>query len=146
MKTIMYTFAAFSALAALSHADDKATARAALIGSWVQNGGAASWIIDSRTDGLHVTQLEGSGPVADFECNTFGEKCEVKIAGHKVIESLYYNGAALIQLETKGDQIVERRFSVLPTGNAMKVEVTPMSGKIHKEEQEFERRLPVAQK
>jgi hypothetical protein len=59
---------------------------------------------------------------------------------------LYYNGAALVQLETKGDQIVKRRFSILPSGNAMKVEVTPMSGKLQKEELEFERRQPIAQK
>jgi len=145
MKTIMYTFAAFSTIAALSplamplRADDKATARAALVGSWVQSGGAAGWVLDSRTDGLHVIQLEGSGPVADFECNTYGQNCEVKIAGHKATESMYYNGAVLIQLETKGDQIVERRFSILPSGNAMKVEVTPMSGRLQKEELEFER-------
>jgi hypothetical protein len=146
MKTIMYTFAAFSAIAALSplatplQGDDKATARAALVGSWVQNGGSAGWVIDSRADGLHIKQIEGSGPIADFECNTYGQNCEVKIAGHKVTESFYYNGATLIQLETKGDQIVERRFSVLPSGNAMKVEVTPMSGKMQKEELEFERK------
>lgn len=139
MRTILFTLAAFSAIASL-RADDKATARAALVGSWVQTGGAASWIIDSRADGLHVTQIESSGPVADFECNTYGQNCEVKIAGHKATESFYYNGATLIQLETKGDQIVQRRFSVLPSGNAMKVEVTPMSGRLQKEELEFERK------
>ncbi len=152
MKITMYTFAAFSAIAAVSQlttplrADDKATARAALVGSWVQNGGATGWIIESRTDGLHVTQIEGSGPIADFECNTYGQNCEVKIAGHKATESLYYNGSALVQLETKGDQIVERRFSVLPSGNSLKVEVTPMGGKMQKEQLEFERRQPLAQK
>jgi len=152
MKTTMYTFAAFSTIAALSalatplSADDKATARAALVGSWVQNGGAAGWIIDTRADGLYITQIEGPGPIAEFKCNTYGQDCEVKIAGHKVTESFYYNGATLIQLETKGDQIVERRFSVLPSGNAMKVEITPMSGKMQKEELEFERRQPIAQK
>jgi hypothetical protein len=89
MKTIIYTFAAFGTMAALSQfaaplrADDKATARAALVGSWVQNGGVAVWIIDSRADGLHVTQIEGSGPIADFECNTYGHNCEVKIAATK---------------------------------------------------------------
>jgi hypothetical protein len=151
MKTVMYTLAAFSTLAAISQlatplrADDKATARAALIGAWVQTGGASGWIIDSRPDGLHLTQIEGSGPVADFECNTYGQNCEVKIAGHKVAETLYYNDVALIQLETKGDQIVKRRFSVLPSG-AMKVEITPMSGRLQKEELEFERKQPIAQK
>jgi hypothetical protein len=147
MKTIMYTFAAFTTMVALSplttpaQADDKAD-RASLVGSWVQNGGSAAWIIDSRADGLHVTQIEGSGPVADFQCNTEGQSCDIKIGGHKASVSMYYNGPALVQLETKGDQIVKRRFSILPSGNSMKVEVTPMTGRVQTEQLEFERGQP----
>lgn len=148
MKPIMYTFAAFTTMVALSppaQADDKAD-RASLVGSWVQNGGSGAWIIDSRADGLHVTQIEGSGPVADFQCNTEGQSCDIKIAGHKASVSMYYNGPALVQLETKGDLIVKRRFSVLPSGNSMKVEVTPMTGRVQTEELEFERGEPAIHK
>ena len=53
----------------------------------------------------------------------------------------------LVQVETKGDQIVKRRFSVLPTGSAMKVEVIPMTGKaVQPEELQFERGQPVTRK
>lgn len=151
MKTIMYTFAAFSTMAAMSApatpagADDKAD-RAHLLGSWVQSGGSGGWIIDNAADGLHLTQIEAASPIADFQCNTYGENCEVRIAGHKATVSLYYNGSALVQMETKGDQIVKRRFSVLPSGNSMKVEVTPMTGRVRTEELEFERREPPNQK
>jgi hypothetical protein len=145
-NTLMYTLAAFTAIAALAtpaRADattDIGTERASLIGSWVQNGGPAAWVIDSRPDGLHVTQVEGSAPVADFQCNTDGQSCEIKIGGHKATVSMYYNGPALVQLETKGNQVVKRRFEILPSG-AMKVEVTPMSATstIRTEELEFER-------
>jgi hypothetical protein len=120
MKKIMYTFAVFATLVALSplekiaQADDKAD-RASLVGSWVQNGGSHAWIIDNQADGLHVTEIEGSSPIADFQCNTEGQSCAIKIGGHKASVSMYYNGPALVQLETKGDQVVKRRFSVLPS-------------------------------
>jgi len=150
MKTIMYSFAAFATMVALSPpagADDHAAERASLVGSWVQSGGSGAWIIDSTPGGLHVTQIEGSGAVADFQCNTEGQSCDVKVGGHKASVSMYYNGPALVQLETKGDQIVKRRFSVLPSGNSMKVEVTPMEGKAAQTEQlEFERGQPAMRK
>jgi hypothetical protein len=144
MKKIMYTLAAFTTLVTLAPAitaDDHAD-RANLIGSWVQKSGSGAWVIDSLPDGLHVTQIEGSGAVADFHCNTAGESCDVRIAGHKATVQMYYNGSALVQLETKGDQIVKRRFSVLPSGNLMKVEVTPMTSHIQTQELEFERGQP----
>lgn len=152
MKTIMYSFAAFTTLVALSpltkpaQADDQAAERASLVGSWVQNGGSRAWIIDNAPDGLHVTQIEGSGPIADFRCNTEGQSCDVKIACHKASVSMYYNGPALVQLETKGDLVIKRRFSVLPSGNSMKVEVTPMTGRIQTEDLEFERGQPPIRK
>jgi hypothetical protein len=120
--------------------------RAQLIGSWVQNGGAAAWIIDSQTDGLHLTEIERSAPIADFQCNTEGHDCNVKIGGHKATVTLYYNGPALVQLETIGDQVVKRRFTILPSGNAMKVEVMPMSGHAPNQQLEFERGQPSVQK
>lgn len=141
MKTkLMYTLAAFTTLVAVASADQKAD-RAGLSGSWVQNGGSDAWVINSAADGLHVTQIEGANPVADFQCNTDGQNCEVKIKGHKATVSMYYNGSALVQLETKGDLIVKRRFTLLPSGE-MKVEVTPMTGRVQTEELEFRRGEP----
>src|SRR5580700_608097 len=151
MRTIMYTFAAFTTIAALSPLAtrclaDTDTDRAHLIGSWVQSGGSDGWIINSLPDGLHITQIEGSSPVADFQCNTEGNSCNIKLSGHKATVSMYYNGPALVQLETKGDRVVKRKFSILPSGNTMKVEVTPMSGEVHTQELEFERGQPATQK
>ncbi len=146
MKAFLYGFAAVATMAALYplprlKADDKTEEdRAHLIGSWVQNGGSQGWVIDGSSDKLHVTETENSSPVAEFQCNTDGHDCDVKIGGHKASVSMYYNGSALVQFETRGGQIVKRRFSVLPSGNAMKVEVTPMTGaKTQTEELEFNR-------
>jgi hypothetical protein len=146
MKKIMYTIAAFSTLAALSAVADVQSDRASLVGSWVQNGGTRAWVINTTPDGVHITQIEGSNAVADFQCNVEGQNCDVKIGGHKATVSMYYNGPALVQLETVGNNIVKRRFSVLPTGNSMKVEVTPMTDHVQTEELEFERGQPVTRK
>ena len=149
MKTIMYSLAAFTSFAVLSplvmpvHADEQAD-RASLVGSWVQSGGNHAWIINTSASGLHMTQIEGSGTVADFSCDTLGQQCDVKISGHKATVSMYYNGSALVQLETKDGEIVQRKFTA--SGNSLKVEITPMTGKLQTEDLEFQRGEPAVAK
>ncbi len=132
---VMYTLACFAALGPMRLAADNA----AVTGSWTQNGGGASWVIRAIPGGLHITQTDHAATIADFDCHTDGQDCSVKIGGHKATVSIYYNGAALIELETKGSEIVKRRFDVQPSGAAMKIEVTTMSGKVETEHLEFQR-------
>jgi hypothetical protein len=151
MKTALYTFAAFAILAMASSLigpalADQQSDRASLIGSWVQSGGNNAWIIDNAADGLHIKQIEGSGTVADYQCNLTGNDCDVKVGGHKAAISMYFNGAILVQIETKGDQIVKRRFSIEPSGNTLKVETIPMAAHAQPAEMEFERGQPMTQK
>ena len=151
MRAAMYTFATFATLAMASSLigparADEQSGRAGLIGSWVQSGGNNAWIIDNAADGLHIKQIEGSGTVADYQCNLDGHDCDVKIGGHKAAISMYFNGAILVQIETKGDQIVKRRFSIEPSGNTLKVETIPMAAHAQTEEMEFERGQPMTRK
>jgi hypothetical protein len=145
MKAAVYTITTFATLAMASSLVSPARAdqqsdRASLVGNWVQSGGNNEWIIDSSADGLHIKQVEGTGTVADYQCNLEGHDCDVKISGHKAAISMYFNGAILVQIETKGDQIVKRRFSVLPAGNTLKVETIPMMAHAQPEEMDFERK------
>lgn len=83
MKTAIYTVAAFATLAMASSLigparADQQSDRASLIGSWVQSGGNNAWIIDNAADGLHIKEIEGSGTVADYQCNLDGHDCDVK--------------------------------------------------------------------
>lgn len=145
----MYAIAAFTALAALGAPNLKADTqsdRESLVGSWGQNGGAAGWTITDTPQGLHIRQTEGAGVVADFDCTTDGQNCDVKVAGHKAKVSIYFNGPALVEIETKGEQIVKRRFSTADAGQSMKVEVTQMSGRVQTEELQFQRRAAAASK
>lgn len=145
MKLVMYTIAAFAAFSTIASAQaDPLADRANLTGSWVQNGGNRGWVIEPSGNNLHMTLLENSAPVADFTCTADGHDCETKISGHKAKVSMYYNGAALVQFETRGDQVVKRRFSA--TGNSLKVQITAMNGKTETEEREFARGATGAQK
>jgi len=146
MRTAIYTIAIFATLAIASLSADQQADRASLIGSWVQPGGNNRWIIDSASDGLHITQIEGAGTVADYQCNLEGHDCDVKVSGHKAAISMYFNGAILVQIETKGDQIVKRRFSIEPSGNTLKVETIPMAAHAQTEAVVFERSQPLTGK
>lgn len=145
MKAAMYAFAAFATIASIRPSllqADTQSDRNSLVGSWVQSGGSGGWKITSTAAGLHLTQTEGSAVVADFECNLDGQDCQVKISGHKAKVSLYFNGPSLVEMETKGSDVVKRRFSVVSSGQSMTVEVTPMTGHGQTEELQFSRQLP----
>ncbi|HVW09814.1 MAG TPA: hypothetical protein VHC90_14595 [Bryobacteraceae bacterium] len=147
MRRAMYAFTAFVILgtATLPLVADEQADRDKLVGSWTEAGGEHAWVIESSANGLHMTQIEGTAPVADFTCATDGHDCDIRISGKKAKVSLYYNGSALVQLETKGDVITKRKFFI--DGGGMKVEVTPMTGKsVATENREFERGQPTARK
>ena len=147
MRLARYAFTAFAVIGAASLpliADTQAD-HDGLIGTWNENGGAHGWVIENGANGLHMTQLEASTPIADFTCATDGHDCAIKISGKKAKVSLYYNGSALIQLETRGDTITKRKFLV--DGSGLKVEVTPMTGKVATaEERQFDRGQATARK
>jgi hypothetical protein len=142
----MYALTAFAVVgaASLPLLADTQTDRDGLIGTWTENGGSHGWVIENGANGLHMTQLEASAPIADFTCATDGQDCNIKISGKKAKVSLYYNGSALIQLETRGDTVTKRKFQV--DGGGLKVEVTPMTGTIVTEEREFGRGQATARK
>ncbi len=146
MRRAMYAFTAFALLGAatLPLVADEQADRDKLVGSWIESGGSHGWVIENSTNGLHMTQIEGSSPIADFTCATDGHDCDIKISGKKAKVSLYYDGSELVQFETKGDVVTKRKFTI--DGAGMKVEVTPMTGTVVTENREFERGQPTARK
>ena len=108
--------------AAALWADDAAD-RAKLAGKW--KNADQSWTIEPKADTIRITAMKGEKTLADFECNSSGRDCNVKDGGSTAKVSLYFNGAKLVETETKGNEIVKRRFSV-PENDAMEVEVIPV--------------------
>jgi len=98
-------------------------------GSWTgdANGSPVTWVFENKGDALKVDQMKGGERLAEFECNTMGRECALKETGKKATVSMWFNGSKLVQLETKGSEIVRRRFEVNAKGDAMDVEITPIS-------------------
>ncbi len=95
-------------------ADDQSD-RQKLIGSWepqgtTGNSPGSAWTFSPAENSIRVTQLDNGNKVADFACATDGTSCEVKIAGKKAQVSMWFNGPRLVEMETKGSEVVKRRF------------------------------------
>jgi hypothetical protein len=130
MRPIHLTVVLMLSLGAAAFADDQSD-RQKLIGSWelqgaAENSSASSWTFSTAGNSIRVTQLDGNNKIAEFACGTEGSSCEIKTAGKKAIVSLWFNGARLVELESKGSEVIKRRFMILPKGDVMEMEVIPI--------------------
>jgi len=66
----------------------------------------------------------------EFQCNTVGKECSEK---HGKV-SMWFNGPKLVVMETRGSDVVKRRFEASADGGALEMEVIPIapSGKTEK--------------
>jgi hypothetical protein len=116
-------------LSAVAFADDSA-GRIKLVGTWqaqADGGGVtnAVWVLEDKGDAFHIVNSQGDKKIADFTC-ALAKECEVKDGGRKVKVTLYFNGAKLVVTETKGDEVVKRRFGAEEKGDVLDVEVIPV--------------------
>jgi hypothetical protein len=130
MKPVHLTVILLLSCGAAALADDQSD-RQKLLGSWelqgaAENSLASSWTFSAAKNSIQVTQLEGGNKVADFACGTAGTSCEVKTGGKKATVSMWFNGPLLVEMETKGSDVVKRRFKILPQGDVMEMEVIPI--------------------
>ena len=111
---------------------DDISERAKLLGSWqVQDDSGkepAVWVLEVKGMALHISESRGDMKISEFECVPKGAECEGTIAGNKATVSMYYDGPALVQLETKGSDVTRRRFTVTGPPDLMDIEVVPIVG------------------
>ena len=115
-------------LAGSALADDD-SGRARLMGRWQsdENGQTKStWDMESLGEAIHVTSSNGTQTVEEFKCNTVGKECAGKDAGRPSKVSVWFNGPKLVELETRGAQVVKRRFSISGDGDTMDLETIPI--------------------
>jgi len=111
-------------------ADDPEVQRAKLVGKWQLQTDAASekspvWVVEDKRFSIHITRLVGDQKVCEFECD-LGKECKTKDSGKSVTEQVYFNGPRLVELETKGSEIVKRRFAAASQADTLEVEVIPL--------------------
>jgi hypothetical protein len=119
---LVLVFSSFFMMVAFA-ADD--ADRAKLAGSWQDSG--TVWTIEDKGSTIHLTRSEGSKVVAEFDCNAAGRDCEGKDSGHKATVSMWFNGAALVQMETKGPEVVKRRFAISSQGDTLELQTIPLT-------------------
>jgi hypothetical protein len=111
---------------------DDVSDRAKLLGSWqaqdVSGKEATVWVLEMKGTALHISESLGDMKISEFECVPKGVDCERTVGGVKATVSMYYDGSALVQLETKGADVTRRRFSVSGQPDMMDLEVRPIVG------------------
>jgi hypothetical protein len=143
MRAVSFAIILFATAA---FASDSST-RAKLIGRWQPLESAAKaakeagvWTLEAKGgDNLRVTHSLGDQKLSEFECSTTGRECEMKDSGKTAKVSMWFNGAKLVELETKGREVVKRRFAVAGQGDILEVEVIPIVPEGKPETLRFER-------
>jgi hypothetical protein len=100
--------------------------RAKLNGTWQSSNGSETWVLQDKGETWHIAYSQGNQKPAEFDCAADGRDCNVKEAGHSAKVSLYFNGPRLVELETKGTEVIKRRFAIAEQGDLMDVEVIPV--------------------
>jgi len=85
-----------------------------------------SWEIEQSGNTIHLVQHTPERKNADeIRCSTDGHDCKAKDEGRSVVVSFYYNGAALVELETEGQNrdVTKKRMQVSEDGNKLTVDI-----------------------
>ena len=127
MRFMLIVCGALMMSAALAQDTDD---RPDLTGKWQidparsDGGNGESLNIEANDDSLHYLEQTHNGDTAEFNCTTDGKECAMTDSGHKAKVSLWYNGASLVLMETKGSSVVKRKLTL--TGPTLQMEVIPI--------------------
>ena len=105
--------------------------RGKLAGKWQPADGQKSdygtWVLEAKETGVRVVQEANGQKMAEYECNTMGRECEMQEDGRSAKVSMWFNGPRLVQMRTRGSEVVKRRFHVTGDGNTLELEVIPIA-------------------
>jgi hypothetical protein len=116
---------------------DDVSDRAKLLGSWQRQDETGKdvtvWTLEVKGMALHISESRGDQKISEFECEPKGAECEGTVEGKKAKTTMYYDGPALVQLETQGSDVTRRRFAVAGQPDMMDIEAVPIVGPGKKE-------------
>jgi len=116
------------------------SAKPKLSGTWALPNDATEKLIVEQTDsGIHMQELKGSETKAEYKCNVDGKDCDFKEDGHPAKVSLWFNGPKLVELVTRGKNVVRRRFTLADGGKKLVVEMSAFSNPDKSETLEYTR-------
>jgi hypothetical protein len=83
----------------------------------------ATWVISEDDTSIQISEsADGASKKVELKCTTDGKEC--KVAGSKTKTSFWYNGAMLVEMETKGDTVVRYRMKLSDDGKTLTVDTT----------------------
>jgi hypothetical protein len=76
-----------------------------------------------------ATEESGKDRKLEYECNTNGKECSLKVNGQPLKVSAYYNGAVLVLIEQrKGNDLTTRkRMKTSEDGNTLTIEIANLA-------------------
>jgi hypothetical protein len=126
------TLLACSAVAALMTLPLSAQDRPNLSGTWQFDGSqsqvhsvniaGATWVINEDDSSIQISQSESGDKKVELKCTTDGKEC--KFSGEKAKASFWYNGAMLVEMESKGDHVTRYRMKLSADGKTLTVDST----------------------
>jgi len=110
-------------------ANDRAD-RENLLGTWQSSEGDSheTWSIESKGDVLWIMRTDGSKATLEVKCKADGIDCPGTDEGKKVTIAMYFNGSALIQMETRDSYVLTRKFALGGEPGRLTIEVNPITG------------------
>jgi hypothetical protein len=83
---------------------------------------SATWVIEEGDNSIHISQTENGKPKkTELQCSTDGKEC--KFPGDRR-DSFWYNGAMLVDMETKNSSVTRYRMKISDDGKTLTVEVS----------------------
>ncbi len=102
--------------------------RERLIGTWEvidQSQKPIRWTLTGVISKLRLTESSGGKEITDFECDTTGLPCSLRLDGHRAEISMWFNGNSLQVMQTKGQTALREEFVVVDD-DVLEVRVTPL--------------------
>jgi hypothetical protein len=82
---------------------------------------SATWVIEEGDNSIHISETEnGKSKKTELQCSTDGKEC--KFPGDRR-DSFWFNGAMLVDMETKNTNVTRYRMKISDDGKTLTVEV-----------------------
>lgn len=116
------------------------SAKPVFSGTWtLPNDPSEKLVVEQTDSGVHVQEMKGNETKMDYKCNLDGKDCDFKEDGHPAKVSLWFNGPKLVELVTRGKNVVRRRFTLADGGKKLVVEMSAFSNPDKSETLEYTR-------
>jgi hypothetical protein len=96
-------------------------------GTWETENKSDELVVEQSNNSIHLKQLHGAQVLVEYTCNSMGKDCAFKEEGKNATVAVYFNGPKMVELRTRGNVVVKRRFGLKDGGKTLEVELMPIA-------------------